>query len=121
MLGEFFVLFLNLPLPGPVAGLIFLLIALMILGRFKSRKQQETMETLEQSSSSLLNHLSLLFVPAGVGVMVHFEMLSEVWLPLAIALVAGVLITLATTALCMKFMIRIMQIKLDPSSQKDQD
>ena len=112
LLCEFSVHFLKLPLPGPVAGLIFLLLFLAVLGRFKSNKPQQAIATIEQSSSTLLNHLSLLFVPAGVGVMVHFDKLADEWLVISVALIAGILITLATTAFCMKFMMRLMRIDL---------
>ena len=104
---------LNLPLPGPVAGLVFLLITLTIIGKSKSPAKTEIQDTFQQSSSTLLNHLSLLFVPAGVGVMVHFDKLREEWLPITIALIVGALITLAATAISMKLMMRWMRVK-DP-------
>ena len=118
LLGEFCVHLFNLPLPGPVAGLVFLLMALSILGYSKSKKHQEILSTVEQSSSTLLNHLSLLFVPAGVGVMVHFDKLANEWLAISVALIVGVLITLATTAVCMKLMMRLMRIDLISTDQE---
>ncbi|MEH6457136.1 MAG: CidA/LrgA family protein [Cocleimonas sp.] len=118
LLGEFSVHLLKLPLPGPVAGLIFLLIFLTILGRSKSNKRQQALSTIEQSSSALLNHLSLLFVPAGVGVMVHFDKLANEWLAISVALIFGVLITLATTAFCMKITMRLMRINLTPTDHE---
>ncbi len=122
LLGEFSVHLFKLPLPGPVAGLVFLLISLTILGRSKSNKRQQVLSTVEQSSSALLNHLSLLFVPAGVGVMVHFDKLANEWLAISVALIAGVLITLATTAICMKIMMRLMHIDFTTvSNEKDKD
>ena len=113
LLGEVVVRLLNLPLPGPVAGLVFLLITLTIIGKSKSPAKTEIQDTFQQSSSTLLNHLSLLFVPAGVGVMVHFDKLREEWLPITIALIVGALITLAATAISMKLMMRWMRVK-DP-------
>lgn len=104
LLGEISVRLFALPIPGPVAGLLFLLIALLVMARFK----RPVPESLEQSSSVLLNHLSLLFVPAGVGVMVHFQRLSEEWLPIAIALFLGVLITMGATALSMKILLKLL-------------
>lgn len=103
LLGEISVRLLNLPVPGPVAGLLYLLIALLLFNRLRLN----TPSALEQSSLTLLNHLSLLFVPAGVGVMVHFERLQQEWLPIALALMFGVLITMATTALSMKLLVRL--------------
>ncbi len=107
LLGEVSVRLLDLPVPGPVAGLLYLLLLLLIMGKFN----RPAPESLEQSSLTLLNHLSLLFVPAGVGVMVHFQRLEEEWLPITVALFLGVLITMATTALSMKFLMRFFDNK----------
>ena len=107
LLGEVSVRILDLPVPGPVAGLLYLLLLLLVMGKFK----RPAPESLEQSSLTLLNHLSLLFVPAGVGVMVHFQRLQEEWLPITVALFLGVLITMGTTALSMKFLMRFFDKK----------
>ncbi|WP_299881320.1 CidA/LrgA family protein [uncultured Cocleimonas sp.] len=112
LLGEVSVRILDLPVPGPVAGLLYLLILLVIMGKLKLPAP----ESLEQSSLALLNHLSLLFVPAGVGVMVHFHRLEEEWLPITVALFLGVLITMGTTALSMKFLMRYFDKKTKDST-----
>lgn len=112
LLGEVSVRLLDLPVPGPVAGLLYLLIMLLGMRKFK----RSTPESLEQSSLTLLNHLSLLFVPAGVGVMVHFHRLQEEWLPITVALFLGVLITMGTTALSMKFLMRNFDKKTEENS-----
>lgn len=104
LLGEISVRLLNLSIPGPVAGLFYLLVLLLVLGKLKKR----TPDSIEQSSLVLLNHLSLLFIPAGVGVMVHFQRIEEEWLPIVVALILGILITMATTALSMKFLMRLL-------------
>lgn len=90
LVGEVLALSLGLPVPGPVLGMILLFLSLMLRGRSTS--------ALEQSSSSLLNHLSLLFVPAGVGMMVHLNLIAAQWLPILLTLVLSTLITLAATA-----------------------
>ena len=61
-------------------------------------------EPLRRVSGVLLNNLSLLFVPAGVGVMVHFKLLGTDVFPLAVALVVSTLITVVVTALVMVFL-----------------
>ncbi len=114
LLGEVSVRLLDLPVPGPVAGLLYLLVLLLVMGKFK----RPAPESLEQSSLTLLNHLSLLFVPAGVGVMVHFQRLQEEWLPITVALFLGVLITMATTALSMKFLMRFIEKTPDQRTDK---
>ena len=87
--GEFVVTTLNIPFPGPVMGMLLLFTFLVIRGSVP--------EPLSQVAGTLLNHLSLLFVPAGVGVMVHFGILGKDLLPLSVAMVASTLATIAVT------------------------
>jgi len=90
LVGEFFVRITNLPIPGPVIGLVLLVCGLAWRGRVP--------DAVEQTSRGLLSHLSLLFVPAGTGVMLHAHRLETEWLPILVALVAGTGITLIVTA-----------------------
>lgn len=95
LVGEVIVRGLDLPLPGPVLGMVLLFIALLFRGH-PSRELQDTSQT-------LLQHLSLLFVPAGTGVIVHLQRVADEWLPLSVALVVSTAVTLAVTGLVMKF------------------
>lgn len=96
LIGEFAVTSINVPFPGPVVGMVLLFMFLSLSGSVS--------EQLGQVSSALLNNLSLLFVPAGVGVMVHFELLgTDVW-PLSVALFASTLLTIGVTAIIMAFL-----------------
>ena len=61
---------------------------------------------LRETAQNLLQHLSLLFVPAGVGVMLHFQRLADEWLPIVIALFASTFITIAVTALVLRALTR---------------
>ncbi len=87
---------LTLPVPGPVIGMVLLFLYLMVRKGISSNMAQTT--------DVLLNHLSLLFVPAGVGVMLHFRLLEENWLAVSIALVVSTLVTIIVTALMMKWL-----------------
>jgi len=58
-------------------------------------------QPLAEVADTLLRNLSLLFVPAGVGVMLHFELLGSDAVPLAVALLLSTLATIAVTALLM--------------------
>ena len=98
LIGEFTVNTLQLPFPGPVPGMLLLFIFLTINGGIPQQ--------LESITTPLLNNLSLLFVPAGVGVMVHFELLGSDAIPLSIALIASTVLTVAVTALVMTFLNR---------------
>lgn len=90
LVGEVTVRMLGLPVPGPVLGMMMLFLTLVIRGRAGS--------ALDTASSSLLSHLSLLFVPAGVGMMVHFDRIADEWLSIGIALIASTVITMMATA-----------------------
>ncbi len=91
--GEISVLLLRIPVPGPVLGMIMLFITLVWRGRSST--------SLDSASTALLSHLSLLFVPAGVGMMVHFDRIINEWLPISIALILSTVVTMAATAAIM--------------------
>jgi len=59
-------------------------------------------DDLRETANGLLRHLSLLFVPAGVGVMAHLGRLSHEWLPISVSLVLSTLLTIAVTAVVMR-------------------
>jgi holin-like protein len=63
-------------------------------------------ESLRGTANGLLQHLSLLFVPAGTGVMLHFGRLADEWLPLSVALVASTLLSIAVSALLLNALTR---------------
>lgn len=77
----------GLPVPGPVVGMLALFAALRVRNRMP--------ESLAVAADGLARHLSLLFVPAGVGVMLHFARLAEDWVPIVVALVISTILTLA--------------------------
>ena len=91
LVGEVVVRSAGVPVPGPVLGLCLLLIGLMIWGRVDP--------SLDRTATGLLQHLSLLFVPAGVGVIQHIDRLQAEWVPLAAALVISTVAAIAVSAL----------------------
>ena len=93
LVGEISVLLLRVPVPGPVLGMVMLFLTLAFRGRSTT--------SLDSASSALLSHLSLLFVPAGVGMIVHFDRIINEWLPITIALVLSTVITMAATTMIM--------------------
>ncbi len=94
--GEAIALFFSLPIPGPVIGMGLLFAALALRGG-------PSLE-LRGTAQNLLQHLSLLFVPAGVGVMLHAQRLADEWLPIVVALVASTFFTIAVTALVLRML-----------------
>ncbi|MGK7906407.1 MAG: CidA/LrgA family protein [Synechococcus sp.] len=93
LLGEVAALVLGLPIPGPVLGMTFLFLTLRLHGKVPT--------SLDSASNHLLHHFSLLFIPAGVGVMVHFDRMANEWLPISVALLLSTIVTLAGTAAMM--------------------
>jgi len=94
--GELAVGALDLAVPGPVLGMVLLFAILMLRG--------EVPEKLDATADGLLRSLSLLFVPAGTGVILHFRLLGEALLPLGAALVVSTVATIAVTALMMAWL-----------------
>ena len=89
-LGELLARGLGLALPGPVIGMVLLLPAL---------GWQRVREPVSSCAQFLLSHLSLLFIPVGVGVMTHLSLLSQYGLRMLAVLVLSTLAGLAVTAL----------------------
>jgi putative effector of murein hydrolase LrgA (UPF0299 family) len=79
------------PVPGPVLGMVLFL---CVLCAAPSLSQH-----VENVSRSLLNHLSLLFVPAGVGVMVFAGELKVQLLAIGVALIVSTILAIAVAAL----------------------
>lgn len=92
--GEVLVRGLQWPVPGPVVGMLLLLLVLVWRGG--------PGDNLRQVGQGLLGNLSLLFVPAGVGIMVHGHRIADEWLALVVALLVSTVLTLAVTALVMR-------------------
>ncbi|MDO8981203.1 MAG: CidA/LrgA family protein [Afipia sp.] len=99
LIGEVIVRGLRLPLPGPVVGLA-LLFALMILrDRFTALALGPLRDNaVEGTAKGMLAHLSLLFVPAGVGVVQNLDLLAQRGVAIALVLAASVVVTLLVTA-----------------------
>jgi holin-like protein len=92
--GEALALMLGLPIPGPVIGMALLFAALL----WRGRNRGGIPHSLRQTAQQLLQHLSLLFVPAGVGVMLHIERIANEWLPITLALIGSTIAALVVTA-----------------------
>jgi holin-like protein len=93
--GELLVTAAKIPVPGPVCGMALLFAGLVIRGGIPS--------DLARMADTLLSNLSLMFVPAGVGVMLHLKLMQADLLPISVALVISTLLTIAVTALLMQW------------------
>ena len=92
--GEVAARTLGLGLPGPVVGLLLLFAALVARGSAGAE--------LRLASTGLLRHLSMLFVPAGVGVVTQLDTLRDNWLPASAAILVSTALGLAVTGWVMQ-------------------
>ena len=93
--GELLARALALPLPGPVIGMVLLLLAL---------RWPAVQKPVSETAGFLLSHLSLLFVPVGVGVMTHLALVSQYGVRMLAVVVLSTLAGLAVTALALHLM-----------------
>lgn len=96
LVGELVSRALKLPIPGPVIGMALLFVTLLVRGRIG--------DELRSGASALLQHLSLLFVPAGAGIMLHLHRVADEWLPITFALIISTFAGMAVTVLVLKLM-----------------
>jgi len=94
---------LALPVPGPVLGMLALLLALIVRG-WRRGASDAVPPALEQVTRALLGHLSLLFVPAGVGVTIHLALLAEEAVPIGASLALSTLAAIAVGGLLMTYL-----------------
>jgi holin-like protein len=88
--GELLSRGLNLPFPGPVIGMMLLLLAL---------RWRMVRTPVSVCADFLLSHLSLLFVPVGVGVMTHLSLVSQYGVRMLAVLVLSTLAGLTVTVM----------------------
>jgi holin-like protein len=106
LVGEVIARALALPLPGPVLGMLLLLMLLLARDHIaplasgplaKQNGGAQDATGIEEVSRVLLANLSLMFVPAGVGVVQKLDLIATHGLAIAAVLVISVVITLLVT------------------------
>ena len=96
LVGELFIATTGLPVPGPVVGMAILFLGLLVRGSVPG--------DLGKVADTLISNLSLLFVPAGVGVMLHAGLIAAELVPITVALVLSTILTIAATGICMSWL-----------------
>lgn len=112
LIGEAIARATALPLPGPVIGMALLFLALTLRG--------ELPESLHATAGGLLQHLSLLFVPAGVGVVLHLGLIADQWPAIVTALIGSTLLTIAVSGLLMAWLSRLAGDSADNAGEERQ-
>lgn len=89
------------PIPGSVVGMLLLFLSLMA---FKTQPK-----SIQQSAEFLLRHLALLFVPAGVGMIMLLDLITEEWLAMSLSLFISTMTSMIFTAKLMQFLLHLNQ------------
>ena len=96
LIGELLVAATDLSVPGPVIGMLLLFTGLLFHGLIP--------DDLATVADSLLTHLSLLFVPAGVGILLHFRLLANELIPITVSLFVSTILTIGVTGILMAWL-----------------
>jgi holin-like protein len=99
--GDFIQSTARLPIPGPVIGMALLLLALIGKGTLP--------DGLDRAATGILSYLPMLFVPAGVGIMVHFDLIRAQWPAITVAIGLSSVLTIVVTATTMRIVERLQQ------------
>jgi holin-like protein len=106
LIGELIRNACHLPIPGPVIGMFLLAAALAFHDRRRTPGADDTRASLEQTAETLIAHMGLFFVPAGVGIIAEAGLLRQEWLPIVAALFGSTLLSIAVTGLVMHWATR---------------
>lgn len=107
LIGEAIAHGTGVAVPGPVIGLVLCLLLLLGRDRFRGRAPVELRDgTFEQTGRGILSHLSLLFIPAGVGVVQRLDVLAGNALAICLALLVSTILGLAVSAWVFSFVAR---------------
>ncbi|WP_378941876.1 CidA/LrgA family protein [Paracoccus sp. R86501] len=109
--GEVISRIADMPLPGPVVGMLLLVTTCILRPAVADR--------IRPTTSGLLSHLSLFFVPAGVGIIAHWQSLRSDGLGIAVALMASTLLAIAAGALAFTWVARLTGSE-EPDALRDQ-
>ena len=91
---------LGLIVPGPVIGMVLLLAFFIAVPKAAA--------AIQPTAQGLLSHLSLLFVPAGVGIVAHLDKLGADGVPILLALLVSTALSIAVGALVFVGLARLM-------------
>jgi putative effector of murein hydrolase LrgA (UPF0299 family) len=100
----------SLPIPGPVLGMFLLLLALLCNDRLA--------QYVRPIALTLISYLSVFFVPAGVGIILHLERIRQEWLAIGMSLLLSTALAMAVTALTIKYTARWLAKKQTASENQ---
>jgi holin-like protein len=93
-------------IPGPVIGMALLFVLLLLRDRIRIREVYDG--SLAATCRGLIAQFSLLFVPAGVGVVQRLDLIAKYGIGLGVALVVSTLLTLLATVAAFRIASRLL-------------
>ena len=87
--GKFIVFWTSFPLPAALIGLLLLFATFMLLGKVPA--------SIQSASQALLAHMSILFVPSTLAILILHEQLADHVTVIVTALIVSTLLSLAVT------------------------
>lgn len=102
LIGESVQKYFELTIPGPVIGLILLLISFILLKNSKNIFVNKAKNEIVSTATHISNYLSLLFVPIGVGVVMHLSYLEKNYIEVLGVIFFSTILTIGFTALVME-------------------
>lgn len=109
--GEALVRLLEISLPGPVVGLVLLAFGLVIWRKLPLQGSRtgsrHVPKPVHDAAHGILRNLSLLFVPAAVGIVQQADVLAAYGVALLVALIVSTVAAMVVAALTFKFVSRL--------------
>lgn len=103
LVGEILVRLIPIGIPGPVAGMVLLAVGCIVSLKLRI--------ACEKAAAVLLSNLSMLFLPAAVGVVQFLPLLQSQGLVIGTAILVSTVLALAVTALVFRFMVHRMKLE----------
>jgi holin-like protein len=101
--GDLISRYLHLPLPGPITGMLLLLI-LLLTGVLKEREIRDT-------ADFMLQNMGFFFIPAGVSIMISYHTLEGFYFETVVVVVVSTILVMAATALATQLFINLNERK----------
>ena len=111
LVGEILRDTLRVPLPGPLIGMFLLAAVLALDRRGAAAATGEAASPLLTTANALISNMGLLFVPAGVGVIVEIGVLRREWIPILAGLLVSTILGLVVTGLVMNHVTRFVETR----------
>jgi|TARA_B110000285_G_scaffold57125_1_gene65110 holin-like protein len=102
LIGESVQKYFELTVPGPVIGLILLLTSFILLKNSKNIFVNKAKNEIVSTATYISGYLSLLFVPIGVGVVMHLSYLEKNYIEVLGVVFFSTILTIGFTALVME-------------------